>query len=53
MKVTDDKILRIYDFNDLYTIDIVVFCEINIFEIANNSWYSSEQKCVVATELMW
>lgn len=37
MKVTDDKIVRIYDFNDLYTIDVVVVCEMTIFEIANNS----------------
>lgn len=38
MKVTDDKIVRIYDLNDLSTIDIVVVREMTIFEIVNNSW---------------
>lgn len=38
MKVTDDKIVRIYDLNDLSTLDIVVVREMTIFEIVNNSW---------------
>ena len=38
MKATDDKIVRIYDLNDLSTIDIVVVRELTVFEIVNNSW---------------
>lgn len=38
MKATDDKIVRIYDLNDLSTIGIVVVRELTVFEIVNNSW---------------
>lgn len=38
MKATDDKIVRIYDLNDLSTLDIVVVRELTVFEIVNYSW---------------